>query len=173
MLRHVLLGLTLAACVLLAVAEFMDLNRIQILTVERKGVGVGSHHGYALLVIAIVAAVMAVGAWRGSRPAALSVAALAIAALLIVLIVDAPDVDATGLYGRNYEQARAVADTGFRVETVGAVLLLFAGVITSVLGPTAGISGPAGRRRQGRSQEDSAPARPPAEDAAGGEQTAR
>ena len=58
----------------------------------------------------------------------------ALAALLIVLLVDAPDVDATGLYGRDYEQAKSVADTGFRLETIGAILLLFSGVITSVLG---------------------------------------
>jgi hypothetical protein len=102
--------------------------------VTKPGVGVGSHHGYALLIIAVVAALMALGAWRGSRPAAIAVAALGIAALLIVLLVDAPDVDATGLYGRDYEQARAAADTGFRLETVGAILLLFSGVVTSVLG---------------------------------------
>jgi hypothetical protein len=129
-----LLALTLVACLLLAVAEFTDLNRIEILTVEREGVGVGSHHGYALLILAVFAAVMAVGAWRGSRPAAIAVAALGLAALLVVLIVDAPDVEATGLYGRNYEQARAVAAIGFKLETAGAILLLFAGVITSVVG---------------------------------------
>jgi hypothetical protein len=172
-LRHVLLVLTLVACVLLAVAEFTDLNHIVIVTVTKPGVGVGGHHGYALLIIAVVAAVMALGAWRGSRPAAIAVAALGIAALLIVLLVDAPDVDATGLYGRNYEQARAVADTGFRLETVGAILLLFSGVVTSVLGPTAGVSDPDGRRQQGRRRRVSAPARPSPEDAAGGEQTAR
>jgi hypothetical protein len=142
-LRHVLLALTLAACLLLAVAEFTDLNHIEILTVTRSGVGVGGHHGYALLIIGVVAAAMALGAWRGSRPAAFAVAVLGVAALLIVLIVDAPDVDATGLYGRNYEQARAVADTGFRLETIGAILLLFAGVVTSVLG---GWSPPAASR---------------------------
>ena len=135
MLRHALLALSLVACLLLAVAEFTDLNHIEILTVTRKGVGVGSHHGYALLIIAVFAAAMAVGAWRGARPSALAVAALGAAALIIVLVVDAPDVDATGLYGRNYEQAKAVADTGFRLETVGAILLLFTGVVTVVLGP--------------------------------------
>ena len=134
MLRHLLLALTLVACALLAVAEFMDLNHIEILTVTRQGVGVGSHHGYALLIIAVFAAGMAIGAWRGARPAALAVAALGAAALIIVLVVDAPDVDATGLYGRNYEQAKAVADSGFRIESIGAVLLLFAGVATAALG---------------------------------------
>ena len=56
---------------------------------------------------------MAFGAWRGSRPAAFAVAVLGLAALLIVLLVDLPDVDATGLYGRDYEQAEASAATGF------------------------------------------------------------
>jgi hypothetical protein len=136
MLRHALLGLTLVSCVLLAVAEFTDLNQIQILTVTRHGVGVGSHHGYALLIIGVVAAVMGVGAWRGSRPSALAVAVLGVAALAIVLLADLPDVDATGLYGRNYEQAKATADIGFRLETIGAILLLFSGVVTAVLRPT-------------------------------------
>jgi hypothetical protein len=133
MLRHALLGLTLVSCLLLAIAEFTDLNQIEILTVTRQGVGVGSHHGYALLIIGLVAAAMAAGAWRGSRPAAFAVAALGAAALLIVLLVDLPDVDATGLYGRNYEQAKAVSDTGFRLETAGAILLLFSGVLTAVM----------------------------------------
>ena len=59
---------------------------------------------------------------------------LGVAALLIVLLVDLPDVDAKGLYGRDYEQAEASAATGFYLETAGAILLLFAGVITAVLG---------------------------------------
>jgi hypothetical protein len=172
-LRHALLAITLIACVLLAIAEFSHLNHIQILTVRRHGLRVGPHHGYALLIIAVAAALMAAGAWRGSRPAAFAVAALGIAALLIVILVDLPDVDATGLFGRDYEQAKAVADIGYRLELVGSILLLFAGGLTSVLGPTAGISGPDGRRWPGRRRGDSAPARPPAEDAASGEQTAR
>ena len=134
MLRHGLLALALVACLLLAVAEFTWLNHIQILTVTRHGSRVGSHHGYALLIIGVVGAMMALGAWRGSRPAAFAMAALGVAALLIVLLVDAPDVDATGLYGRDFEQARAAASVGFRLETIGAILLLFAGVVTSVLG---------------------------------------
>jgi hypothetical protein len=131
-LRHLLLGLTLVACVLLAIAEFSHLNHIQILTVRRHGLRVGPHHGYALLIIALAAAVMAAGARRGSRPAAIALGVLGVAALLIVLLVDLPDVDATGLYGRNYERARAVADSGYRFELVGSVLLLFAGVLTAV-----------------------------------------
>lgn len=133
-LRHVLLALTALACLLLVIAEFGDLNEIKILTVTKEGIGAGANHGYALGVIAVVGAVMGFGAWRGSRPAAFAVAVLGVAALLIVLLVDLPDVDATGLYGRNYEQAESTPALGFYLETAGAVLLLFAGVLTAVLG---------------------------------------
>jgi hypothetical protein len=137
--------LALVACVLLGVAEFMELNHIDIITVRKDGVGVGGHHGYALLVIALAGALMAWGAWRGSRPAAIALAVLGAAAVVIVLVVDLPDVDATGLYGRDYEQATSKASAGFRVEAIGAVLLLFAGVVTAVLGPS---SAPAPRERR-------------------------
>ena len=55
------------------------------------------------------------------------------ASAALVMLVDLPDVDATGLYGRDYEQATAKAATGFRLETLGAVLLVFAGVLTAVM----------------------------------------
>jgi len=135
-LRSALLAAALLACLLLAIAEFTDLNEIRIITVTEEGVGVGSHHGYALLIIALASAVMALGAHRGSRPAAFALAALGVAALIVVLAVDLPDVDATGLYGRDYEQAESQAAIGFYLETAGAILLLVAGVLTAVLGPS-------------------------------------
>jgi hypothetical protein len=133
-LRPALFALAVVACVLLAVAEFLDLNSIRIITVTEEGIGVGSNHNYALLIIAVVAAVMAYGAFRGSRPAAVALAVLGVAALLIVLLVDLPEVDEEGLYGRDYERAEAQAESGFYVETAGAILLLFSGVLTAVFG---------------------------------------
>lgn len=132
MLRPALFALALVACVLLVVAEFLDLNSIRIITVTEEGIGVGSNHGYALLIIAVAAAVMAFGAFRGSRPAGVALAILGIAALAIVLLVDLPEVDEEGLYGRDYERAEAQAESGFYVETAGAILLLFTGVLTAV-----------------------------------------
>ena len=143
MLRVALLALTVVACVLLIVAEFTDLNEIRIVTVTREGVGVGGHHGYALLIIALAALVMGYGAFRGSRPAGIALAVLGAAALLVVLLVDLPDVDATGLYGRDYEQAESQAAIGFYLETAGAILLLVAGVLTAVLGRQAPAPAPA------------------------------
>jgi hypothetical protein len=129
--RHLLFGLTLIACVLLVIAEFGDLNEIRIGAVVRAGQGVGDNHGHALLIVAAVAAVMALGAWRtGSRPAAIAVAVLGAVAVFVVLAVDGPDVDQTGVFGRNYEDVEAGAADGFRIAAVGAVLLLFAGVMT-------------------------------------------
>src|SRR3954453_10586205 len=100
--RHGPLALALLGCLLLAVAEFTDLYSIHVITVTVKSATVGSHHGYALLIIALAAAAMAVGATRGgSRPAAVALLVLAVAALVIALAVDLPVVDETGLYGRD------------------------------------------------------------------------
>ena len=134
--RFGLLGLALVACVLLAVAEFLDLYSIQVITVTKETGSVGGHHGYAQLLIAIGAAAMAVGAVRGaSRPAALALVILAVAAVVIALVVDLPVVNDSGLVGRNYEQAEASPETGFYVETLGAVLLLIAAAGIFFFGP--------------------------------------
>lgn len=135
MLRLALFTATLVACGLLITAEFSRLNEIQILTVTEQGVKVGANHNYALAIIAVAAAVMAFGAFRGARPAAYAVAVLGLAALLVVLIVDLPEVGREGLFGRDYEGAKAVKATGFYLETAGAILLLATGVLTAVLGP--------------------------------------
>src|SRR3954466_11231020 len=91
--RHGPLALALVACLLLAVAEFTHLYSIRIITVTKATGTVGAHHGYALLVIAVAGAAMAVGAARGgSRPAAIALLVLAIAALVIALAVDLPAV---------------------------------------------------------------------------------
>ncbi len=136
MRRHALLAITLAACVLLGVAELSDLNAIQIITVTRPGTSVGAHHGYALAIIAVAAALMAIAVHlTGRLPAALAIVVLGAAALVIVLAVDAPDVHEAGLYRLTYERARAVAEIGFKLEAAGAVLLLFAGISTLVLTP--------------------------------------
>ena len=60
---------------------------------------------------------------------------LGVAALLVVLIVDLPEVGREGLFGRDYEGAKASEASGFYLETAGAILLLVCGVLTAVLGP--------------------------------------
>src|SRR4051794_6491344 len=132
------LALALAGCVLLVVGEFSHLYEIKVITVVVKTGTVGAHHGYALLIIAVVAALMAFAAViGGSRPASLALVLLAVAALVIALAVDLPVVDDTGLYGRNYEQAQAQASTGFYLETLGAVVLLVSSLGIALLRPAA------------------------------------
>jgi hypothetical protein len=147
--RHGPLSLALLGCLLLAVAEFTELYSIHVITVTVKSATVGSHHGYALLVIAVAAAAMAFGAARGgSRPAAAALILLAVAALVIALAIDLPVVDDTGLYGRDFEQARAQAEIGFKLETAGAVLLLLSAVAILVLRPADEAEPATGRRRR-------------------------
>jgi len=124
--------LLLAALAALVAAEFSTLREIKAVTVVPEGgtTSGGSHHGYALLVIAVAAAVMAFGALRGdSRPAALAVVALGLAALLIVLVIDLPSLDDTGLIGRTYDLAEARPSTGFWLELAGAIALVAGGLL--------------------------------------------
>jgi hypothetical protein len=119
-----------AALVALVAAEFSTLREIKAVTVVPKGgtTSGGSHHGYALAVIAVAAAVMGFGALRGgSRPAALALIALGAVALLIVLVIDLPSLDDTGLIGRTYDLAEAHPSTGFWLELGGAIALLASG----------------------------------------------
>src|SRR3954454_13786656 len=135
--RHGPLSLALLGCLLLAVAEFTDLYSIHVIAVTVKSATVGSHHGYALLIIALAAGAMAFGAVRGgSRAAAIARLALPVAALVIALAIDLPFVDDTGLYGRDFEQARAQAEIGFKLATAGAIVLLGGAVLMLVSGPT-------------------------------------
>lgn len=154
--RHGLLALALLGCVLLIVAEFCDLYSIRVITVTVAHGSVGGHHGYALLVVALAAAVMAFGATLGaSRPAAVALLVLAAAALFVTLAIDLPAIGETGRYGTDFEQARSQAEIGFRLETAGAVVLVFAAVAILAFGPRqrAGRDrrGPGSRRASGDS----------------------
>jgi hypothetical protein len=84
-------------------------------------------HGPALLVIAALAAVMALGAVRDARPAMAALAICGLAALLIALGLDAPHLDDTGVVGELYTDATAAPHLGFWLELAGGVLLAGAG----------------------------------------------
>lgn len=126
--------LALLGCALLVVAEFTTLTAVQIITVERGAITGGDHHAYALLIIAVAAAVMAWGAVAGgSRPAAWALLGLAVAAIGVVLIKDLPKVSDEGLIAERYEQAVARPEIGFYLESLGAALLLLAATAVLVL----------------------------------------
>ena len=134
--RYAALLLAAAGCVLLVVAEFSTLYEIRVITVIQESTDGREHHGTALLVIAVAAAFMAYGGiLGGARPAQFALLALAVAALLVVLLIDYPDVNDEGFIGETFERAKATPQTGFYLESLGAVLLLLSAVSTLLLSP--------------------------------------
>jgi hypothetical protein len=133
--RAVGIGLSIAAfvgAILLVVAEFSTLYEIKAGKADPAAVVKSTtghaQHSFALLVLGLAAAVMAYGAARrGSRPAMAALLAIGVVTLCIALIGDLPDATSTGVFGRNFEDARAVRGAGFYLETLGAFLLVIAG----------------------------------------------
>jgi hypothetical protein len=119
----------LGALLLLA-AEFTTLYTVNVAgqsVVAIKTESAGAHNAYAMVPIALLAALLAVVAHRGqSRAALVALAALGVLSLLIAVIGDLPDTHAHGLT-RQYVLASATAGPGLYLETLGAVLLLLAG----------------------------------------------
>jgi hypothetical protein len=70
---------------------------------------------------------MAVGAFRGARPAMAAVLVCGIAALVIALGFDLPALDDTGEVGELYADAVAGPGVGFWLEVGGGALLCVAG----------------------------------------------
>lgn len=125
------LALALAGVVLLVAAELTTVYEVTVggLEIVKRSATGGENHGYALLVVAAVAAAMTALALRGARPPALAVAALGVVALAIALFVDLPDTRAAGELPESlaYEQARARAGAGLWLELLGGALLVLAG----------------------------------------------
>jgi hypothetical protein len=135
----VLSGAASAGVICLLLASFQTVIEIKVGTTTRLP-GRDTHlsgwdrHGPALLIIGLFAAAMAVGAFRGARPAMLALAALGLAALLIAVIGDVPDLNETGFIGEVYEDAAAGPEAGFYLETLGGVLLLASGGLMAFVG---------------------------------------
>ncbi len=139
--------LAVAGVTLLVVAEFSTVVRVVVgsLETERRTVTGHANHGYALLVVAIAAGVMAFGALRDARAAAAALVALGAVALVIALAIDLPKTRESGTLPEStaFEDARAQAGPGLRLEIAGGVALVLAGGLL-VLGGSAA-SGAAGR----------------------------
>lgn len=136
-----------AGAVLLALAEFSTLYDIRVAGELPDGGSQtsGAHHGYALLVVAVAVVPMALGAGRrGSRPAALALLALGAIALFIALAVDLPVVRDEGLIGETYDAAVARPRAGYYLESLGAVILLVAGMGLLLFGGRRVEAAPAG-----------------------------
>lgn len=126
-LRAAILAGSLLGALLLLVAEFTTLFSVHVATSSTpiKTVVAGSHHSYALIPIAIVVALLAIGVWRdGSRPALLAIGLLGIVALLIALLRDLHAATETGFLGSHYVIASSTPSAGLYLETLGAAVLL-------------------------------------------------
>jgi hypothetical protein len=111
----------------LIAAEFTTLLTVSVVgkTAPVSSVTTGSHHGYALIPIGVLVAVLAVAVRRGAgRPALAALGALAVITLVIALLRDLPDAHKTSLIPRGLALGHANPSTGFFLETLGAVLLL-------------------------------------------------
>ncbi|HWC85753.1 MAG TPA: hypothetical protein VG388_04390 [Solirubrobacteraceae bacterium] len=145
----------LIGALLLFVAEFTALyredsaaSRIPLHTVSS-----GSHHGYALIPVALVALILAAAAARSaSRAALLGLGALGLVAALVAVLGDLPDAHAAGFVrtaASEFTKAKNVPGVGFYLETLGAAVL----VLTSAAGILFGGGGAGGgAARSARSQ---------------------
>jgi hypothetical protein len=119
----------LSSALLLLVAEFTPLynetsarSRLPLHTLHT-----GSHHAYALIPVAVLAAVLTVAAARtASRSALLAIGALGVLTALIALLGDLPDAHATG-YVSGFVKVKNVPAIGLYLETLGAALLVITG----------------------------------------------
>jgi hypothetical protein len=165
-IRAGVLAATLLGSLLLVVAEFTTLFTVHVETSSApiKTVTTGSHHSYALIPIAVLAAALAIGVFRdGSRPALLAIGLLGIVTLLIALLGDLPDANATGLAGSSSTQlvnASSTPSAGLYLETLGAVVFVITcGVALMARAPSAGRPGPqAGGGDPSRSERAGDPA---------------
>lgn len=90
----------------------------------------GDQHSFALVAVAILTVVMAVGAGLGgSRPAGFALVIAGVLVLGIALIGDLPDTSSTGQVGPLFEDAEAGPSTGFWLELVAGVLAVAAGAL--------------------------------------------
>jgi hypothetical protein len=90
----------------------------------------GENHAFALLAVAVLTAVMAVGAGLGgSRPAGFALIGAAILVLAIALAIDLPNTDETGEIGENFEAAHAVKGPALWLELAGGALAAVAGAL--------------------------------------------
>jgi hypothetical protein len=133
--------LGVAAAVLLVLTEVTTLFEIEVETAtcsdladpdqaDRCDVTGGEHHSFALVPVALLVALMAVGAGLGgSRPAGLALLGAGAVVLVIALAFDLPDTTKTGEIGASFASAEAVKGTGFWLELLGGGLALLAGAL--------------------------------------------
>lgn len=130
-LGFLLTATAFAGAVLLVISDFTTLFRVHTeagVTVPGGTVKGHSNHSWAMLVLGLAALPMAWFATRlRSRPAMAGLAALGLIALIIAVGFDLSDATGTNTLARTFESATGTPSTGFYLETLGAVLLVFSG----------------------------------------------
>jgi hypothetical protein len=129
------LALAAAGLILLVVAEFSTLLRVETGVGNEsvlKTVTTGSHHAYAQVLLALVAAVFTFGAVvRTSRPALIALAVIGVTSLAISFLRDLPDTDRSGSISQKleirFDAAHTVRGSGLYLEMLGGALLIIAG----------------------------------------------
>jgi hypothetical protein len=128
-LSPAILGGAVIGALLLIVAEFTKLYELHEVT-SNAAVGsmsTGAHDSYALIPIALLAAILgAVAVRRSSRAALTALAALGVLALAIALVGDLPDASAHGLTTQ-WVLAATTPGPGLYLETLGAIVLVITG----------------------------------------------
>jgi hypothetical protein len=146
--QRVVQAAALIGAAALVVAEFEPLYRVRTDVGHHvvRSVSAGSHHAYALLPIAVLAALLAGALGRSGWPVPAALALLGLAALGIALLGDLPDVHRAGLLGTpatGLHDAHTVAGAALYLETFGAIALLAAGGAGLIFGPAADAPAPA------------------------------
>jgi hypothetical protein len=151
--------------VLLIVAEFtplLEVKTIQGNSLPDGVVNTGPHHSWALVPLALLAAVLAYGGARGgSRPALIALGVVGIIVALIAVLGDLPDTSKQDLVGspaRGLYEGRAAPRIGMYLETLGAALLVVAAGTGLVLGTGDEVKEP--RRRPRPEAADVPPGEP-------------
>jgi hypothetical protein len=131
----------LAAALLLVLTEVTTLFSIEVDTAscsdladpdlaDRCDVTGGDQHSFALVPVAFLIGVMAVGAGLGgSRPAGIALIGAGVLVLVITLAFDLPDTTKTGEIGSTFASADAVKGPAFWFELIAGLLAVAAGVV--------------------------------------------
>ena len=137
-----ILCIGVAAALLLVLSEVTNLVEVDVTgagcedavadpdTADRCELTGGEQHSFALVPIAFLCGVMAVGAGLGaSRPAAFALLIAGLLVLGIALIGDLPETSDTGQVGTTFANAEANPGIGFWFELAAGVLAVAAGAL--------------------------------------------
>ena len=137
-----ILCIGVAAALLLVLSEVTNLVEVDVTgagcedavadpdTADSCEITGGEQHSFALVPIAVLCAVMAVGAGlSASRPAGFALLLAGLLVLGIALIGDLPETSDTGQVGTTFANAEANPGTAFWFELVGGVLAIAAGAL--------------------------------------------